>query len=736
MDTLLHDYFGDLKKETLLIANIKSITTADCYELSLKIEEKTQKRISVTTLKRIYGFAATCYKPSIYTRNTLAKYCGYESYSSFLSDKETEGLETPEYKPWALVLENSHKVSRFRIESNKHKSGISYNFAIHRDQIDHIIEEFGKSDTTACLITAPAGGGKTVGLTKWIDRNINTRSPNNKKDIYLFIKTSQLLNASMYGYHGIHWLGYLIGLKKGEHLYQFINSYKNAAPGRFYLIIDDMSSNHLDENQYHFIFDELIEMVNYFSVFGWLKILLSVRSHIWHANRYLIEENENISKHWFTNTKPLAGFNKRELQELRTNLNLRKHTQLSFEYDQLSFIRLPLYFQLYHQLKKNHSEHSKPDAFDEFSVYRAYLNRYILTGIHFSEKKMLLDKLSNYVYYKNGTICIEQSKVIPISSQYQKAYEQLISSGIIHLYSETIGSRRKSEIRFKSIILGSYFLALRFLKMNQSLLGESLIHIVNKSHYHDIVKKELLKWLIVFSIESHNFTFLNYLDRADFIQSSEDEIVLFTLYTLNKSGEHITKEFNAKISTFNFVDFTLLHLPLISKHQSVFEDLLRYNLSSFHRALIHSALAIIALTCLKDDLMLFHINKLKAIDPSPFVDCYLNPSVQIQALYRYFKYGTVDKHALQEITSFNFRERHHSHKAVHPIILFCGLLVSNLSNSPMKTLRFLRATQKHRMHTKAKIVNEYNDFIQLIKAFEWIRNGYLEKATLFNAPIP
>ncbi|HLT42059.1 MAG TPA: hypothetical protein VKZ95_05090 [Sphingobacteriaceae bacterium] len=212
----LQDYFGDLKQEVLCIAEIKTIVPADCYSLSLKIEEKTQKRISETTLKRVFGFAATCYKSSIYTRNALAEYCGYESYSSFLSFKEKEGLESAEYKPWAVILENAHKISRFRIESNKHKSGISYNFAIERSQINQIIDEFTIGNSTACIINAPAGGGKTVGLTKWIDRNINNKPVSNKKDIYLFIKTSTLLSSSIFSFHGIHWLGYLLGLEKGE----------------------------------------------------------------------------------------------------------------------------------------------------------------------------------------------------------------------------------------------------------------------------------------------------------------------------------------------------------------------------------------------------------------------------------------------------------------------------------------------------------------------------------------
>src|SRR5690606_22961356 len=103
-----------------------------------------------------------------------------------------------------------------------------------------------------------------------------------------FIQTSNLLSSSIFSFHGTHWLGYLLGLDKGEHLYNFIDSYKDFAPGKFYLIIDDMANNYINSKQYHTIFSQLIEMANYFHSFPWFKIIVSIRPHIWNKNKYLI----------------------------------------------------------------------------------------------------------------------------------------------------------------------------------------------------------------------------------------------------------------------------------------------------------------------------------------------------------------------------------------------------------------------------------------------------------------
>lgn len=725
----LQDYFGDLKQEVLCIAEIKTIVPADCYSLSLKIEEKTQKRISETTLKRVFGFAATCYKSSIYTRNALAEYCGYESYSSFLSFKEKEGLESAEYKPWAVILENAHKISRFRIESNKHKSGISYNFAIERSQINQIIDEFTIGNSTACIINAPAGGGKTVGLTKWIDRNINNKPVSNKKDIYLFIKTSTLLSSSIFSFHGIHWLGYLLGLEKGEHLYEFITSYKESAPGNFYLIIDDMSSSHISDNQYHSIFCQLIEMVNYFSAFSWFKIILSMRPHVWNKNKYLIEENENARKQWLPKAASIKGFSKREIQQLNSNLNLKNHILPQLN-DGLSIIQLPLYFQFYYQLKKESTPPYNPNTFDEFNILRAYLNRYVLNGIYLTEKKMLLDKLSRYVYLNENTLCIEQYKAIPICNQFPKAYEELINSGIIYLNTSVIGSRRDPEIRFQSSFLGSYFLALRFLKKNRSVFDANLIQLINNSHHHDYVKTGLLKWLIIFSIESSDFTLLNHLACAHFIKPREHEIVLFTIYSIeNVLDRDAIKQFSDQILSPIFLDFALLHLTFTLEHQSILERFLKYNIGARYRILIHSSLALRAFTSLKDDAMLSHLKKLKSIESSAFENFHLNPSIQIEALYDYFKHGKFSRSALQEITSFNFYNYRNRALFTHPVILTIAFLVSNLSSNSTKPIRFLRAIQKYGILNNVAFTKRFNDFIQQMRADQWIKNNQHEKAS-------
>lgn len=81
----------------------------DCEILAKSIEKNGFGRISVTTLKRLLGFAKDIEKPRLYTLDVLAAYLGYTDWSSLLADAakpdnaiSSEALRDEENDPNAL----------------------------------------------------------------------------------------------------------------------------------------------------------------------------------------------------------------------------------------------------------------------------------------------------------------------------------------------------------------------------------------------------------------------------------------------------------------------------------------------------------------------------------------------------------------------------------------------------------------------------------------------------------
>lgn len=67
----------EIKAAVLQAAEIEKMNKAFCVKLSDLICQKTGKRISVTTIKRVYGFAARKFNISPYTISVLAEFTGY-----------------------------------------------------------------------------------------------------------------------------------------------------------------------------------------------------------------------------------------------------------------------------------------------------------------------------------------------------------------------------------------------------------------------------------------------------------------------------------------------------------------------------------------------------------------------------------------------------------------------------------------------------------------------------------
>lgn len=58
-------------------------TTTDFEEFSFYLEKEVDKKISASTLKRLYGYVGDDHKPRIVTLDILANYIGHKNYMAF-----------------------------------------------------------------------------------------------------------------------------------------------------------------------------------------------------------------------------------------------------------------------------------------------------------------------------------------------------------------------------------------------------------------------------------------------------------------------------------------------------------------------------------------------------------------------------------------------------------------------------------------------------------------------------
>lgn len=89
---MMEDYkkedFNRLKNEVETLVGRKIVSPRDFDFLSRQIEGYTQETVSVSTLKRLWGYVACSCKPSRFNLELLSRMVGYPSWNAFVESKD------------------------------------------------------------------------------------------------------------------------------------------------------------------------------------------------------------------------------------------------------------------------------------------------------------------------------------------------------------------------------------------------------------------------------------------------------------------------------------------------------------------------------------------------------------------------------------------------------------------------------------------------------------------------
>jgi len=506
----LHPLLPELKKQVLKIAQIDHIMAADCYLLAQKITAKTHKTISQTTLKRIYGFAQSRYAVSNFTLNVLAQYCGYESWHSFTHEIDINTQKQGKNLAWHSIAHSAHLITSFTLQTNKLTSGIPYSQTIPRQSIHQHMADFLNTEATGCVISAPYGMGKTIGITQWLDQQFADQQTKETGSIFLYVSSFSLTFAARYGFQMSHWFANLLNLSNYQIFEDFLVQYKNNAPGNFFLIIDDFNTNLMNKRLFEAIFKQLIDLSTHLSHYSWIKMVILTRPCTWQKYGSLIEGYPMINRFWFTDFSSLNHSNATNLPPFTSSEIKRLFNQVGFYYtDQLhsaevqrAILSNPLLFQHYYQLKKDTAGPHKIEANDIFSTLSLYIKNQVLKGIRSDEKLFFLTQLILNATIEGTMVYINKKTVIHLIKENRALYNDLLHTGIIYEYQCYQTHRLTYQIRFQSAYAALYFLAQAMIdephrKTNQNLFGH-----LQQRHLPEMAKNILLNWISLFVRES------------------------------------------------------------------------------------------------------------------------------------------------------------------------------------------------------------------------------------------
>lgn len=663
MKTYLHTYFDKLKTLVLTKAAINQIVPADCYRLALEIKDITNKSVSETTLKRVFGFASSIHQPSIYTLNALAQYCGFESWDSFYTDLEQNKLQTMQQRTWGEISLNATKISLFNIQSNKYKCGIPYHLTIDREYISRFAERFLKSGATAGILHGPVGCGKTVGISRWAEKQISQICVDSSNDIYLFTNGLSLLQGTAFGYHSNRWLAHLLGFETTELLDAFMEEHRTGAPGNFYLVIDELHNDLVADRQFHMVICQFMDMVNHFAQFSWFRIVLILRTSSLLKYESLFKETV-INPQWFSmqyggqprEAADMPAFSHTELYQLAQNINSSIRAYPLQKVRNIQLIHTPLFFQYYYELVGDRLNPYQITPFEEYLAITQYLKKKVFNGVNTLGKQSLLEELSPLIEQQSGRLQISRKQAYATIRQHRVAYNDLLYSGLLHETNGNLDMRQQTIVQFQSDTIANYFIALELFNTHKGAV--EIIDAISASPFDNRAKTEQLKWLLLFQIESADLQLVNQLGHISFIGDETFEVITFIcggLYRLAKGDALMREKINAELQGAAFLDFILRYISFQTDFEPNLEWLLYFDLNRAHEIVLRSKLATIALLKWDEEALLKQLEPLAAMPPEAYSTFAVNPLLLLSYLYQRYKGGSIDPQIMRELNALSCR---------------------------------------------------------------------------------
>lgn len=751
MTSFLIQHFDTLKRLVLTDGGFKNISPSDCKALSLLIYKKTNHQISETTLKRVYGFAYSKFKPSLFTLDAMAKFCGYGGWADFCEQNASHKTKDHETKDvcWHNIKQNADKITSFTLQALKNRSGIPYNQTIKRKFIDDHFDAFLKDDCTATLITAPAGYGKTLALCHWVEDHMAMNLLGLNDDIILFFSSNALINVFISGKDINEWLLSLLGYGC-EDDFSTLLDIKQKHNGNFYLIIDGLDEHMFKSEQFHLLFNQILDVFSFYQFHDSFKLVLTMRSSTWINHRHEIEDFKNKWFHGYmigddqAINAPL--FNLQEIKELCTNINPAIQNFIGIEV--ADNFNHPLYFQFYYRQHKDDFTLNNVDHVCIYELISIFILNKIYLGTHSAEKMLLVKAFVGQMDFVNTRYDVDKLKVNDLIRQYPQAYNDLLGIGFIRETNRSSDVQYNTIIQFANNNFLDYSIANTLLSNNQNIFNSQLINVINESFKNER-KVSILKWCIIYAIKTGQQESFELLAETRLSAKEKAEVIIFLGDMFEKvcsslvKTETIIQYFRQDCSDGLFDYFFGVEF-INADYIKALQTLLRFELSNKKKILIYTSLAAIAVIQLDMNKLEGYIVNLKSFPLEDMQSMALNPLHCLETAFYFLKYGIVKKEALAELTSFYFNppknESGLEKNNANDILCLLAIYTLSICKNPVKLLRFTGALNKVYKNDPDHL-QAYRFLLQLITTDAHLQankvaeglNNYADALTLYEA---
>ncbi|MDN3548561.1 hypothetical protein [Mucilaginibacter aquaedulcis] len=726
--------FELLKSSVLANSQLTRIQASDCKVLSVLIKTKTNQTVSETTLKRIYGFAISKFKPSLFTIDVLSNYCGYKGWIDFCEKQDKQYQKTDqETMDWDSLAHKAAKITNFTLQALKNKAGIPFNQSIRRNFLDKHFDEFLKGDYSATVLMAPPAYGKTMALCHWVDEKLTLNATSGNNDIILFFSSNALMNVLISGKDFNDWLLALLGYTLEEDIIALLNNDKRKE-GVFYLIIDGLDDHMFKNNWFQLLLDQLMDIFSFYQSYKWFKLIVTMRSANWINNRHILDYEH---PKWFTGTitdpsvySNVPLFNLQEIKDLCLKIN--PEMQIPIPADVAHNFNHPLYFQFYYKQNKDNFSLSNIDHTSIYDLISNFIFNKIYQGHYAADKTLLIKGLIENMEFKKREYDVDKLKVNYLFGQYNQAYKELLGIGFLKETNNSSNSNFNTYVQFGNNNFLELAIANKLLQDNNNAFDAQLMKAINQQFLNNDLKVPILKWAIMHAIRNGQQQNLNLLPKADLNPKEKSELLVFLGDLFNKTPPPSNQIISGSLSDYFSYDcsdglfYYFLGLEYINvDYKKTLLSLLKFNLSNRKKILIYTSLGIIAAFQLDMASLESYSIKLNGFTHEDYQEFVLSPADCLTTIYYFFKYGIIKRDFFAAVTRFYFnppKQASENYNSGDDLVYLLAGYTLIICQKPRKTLRYLHSLQQ--IHPKnTGEASSFNFFSKMLIAHSFFLLG-------------
>lgn len=441
---------------------------------------------------------------------------------------------------WSRLRVRSRILSQNTLAVIRRTSGIRCEHHAVRPFFRRHVERFLDSPCVATALVAPAGYGKTIGLSQAVEALWLGPSAHDSPDIVWFLQMRDLGSLAARGVDLPGWLLAQLGLGGAVDYRSHFRRHPEQRLGRMVLIIDGLDEHSLQVEPLDGLFAQLVSLIGSIEE-PWFRVVLSMRTSAWQRFIASIGDAPAFRDLWYGigfggpgqdpgNVPPLTTAEVAAVVQRAWSGGNGDRVPGSGPPVALptEILQHPFYLQLFLQ------SGPEPVPLDRLAIVEQFVQRRIHSPPHAVEKAELLTRVLHETGYGERRH-VAKTALLPMQGSRSAAYQALISDSILveEEGSDAVGSP-VTTVRIGQPPLFEILIARHWIEQGGPITY-ALLEKITERYRESTLRLPILAWVVRYALRSGALSALEPIFQLPLSPAERRELARVLGYGLRRS---------------------------------------------------------------------------------------------------------------------------------------------------------------------------------------------------------